>query len=108
MYMSKEIMEKLKEHDGRFDAHDEQIELLALKLAEHDGWFERLTALTTDHTARLDRIEENMVTKAEYHADRHRLFQTLDKILLIVEKKDQEVAMLHHGMRRIEKHVGLA
>ena len=60
----------------------QQIDFIAEKVAGQDE--------------RLERIEQNMATKAE-HQD---VMNTLDKLVGLVEKTNQEVTMLSHGMRR--------
>ncbi|OGH64102.1 MAG: hypothetical protein A2821_02315 [Candidatus Magasanikbacteria bacterium RIFCSPHIGHO2_01_FULL_41_23] len=77
----KQIWDKLKEHDKRFDQIDGQIDFLAIKVLEHDD--------------RLQRIEENMATKADLRT----ISDTLDKLVGLALKKDQEVTFLTHSVK---------
>ncbi len=88
-----EIIKKLKEQDSRFDQLDKQVDLLAR------------TAVA--HTERLDRIEDKldgMVTKG----DNQKVMNTLDEILKLAKKKDEELTVLVHNLKRmddkVEKH----
>lgn len=78
-YMSDEIIKIL-------NSHGEQIDLIVKKVLEHDE--------------RLGRIEENMVTRK----DHHEIMGTLDELLKFTKKKDEELTMITHGMRRHEDH----
>lgn len=81
------IDEHLAEHDRCFDAHDNQFDLIARTLVNHEE--------------RLIRIEENMATKDDIHG----LSGTVDKILKLVIKKDEELTMVTHGMRRVQDDI---
>jgi chromosome segregation ATPase len=79
--------EQLTSHGELFKSHGEQLDLIAMKVVEHDGRFER--------------IEENMATKT----DIREISNTLDKLVQLHQKKDQELTMVAHGMRRHEDRI---
>ena len=78
--MSEEVMKTLKDHDKQLDA---------------------IAHAVVDHTERLDRIEENMVTKK----DHQEVMNALDKIIKLSEKKDQELTFIGNRVRRVEDDV---
>ncbi len=82
-----EILQKLQEHDKRFDQIDGQIDFLAKKVLEHDE--------------RLDKILDNMATKD----DVSKITNTLDKIVKLYETKDQEITLISCGLRDVEDQV---
>ena len=81
------IDQRLDGHDKRFDQIDKQIDFLAKKSLEHDEHFER--------------IEANMATKADMQS----ISGTLDKLVKMYEKKDQENTLLAHGLKGVEDRV---
>ncbi len=106
------ILAKLTEHDGQFTKmnaklvdHDQQFVEIKTKLADHDQQFDRVINMLVDHDGRLDRIEENMATKADLVELKSSLGNTLDKILALVDKKDQELTIATHDMIKLEKRV---
>lgn len=120
--MSEEIMKKLKEHDvefvniskkflgideklikidERFDKMDEQIDTLACNVADHTVRLDAIADTLVGHSERLDRIEENMATKA----DMAKIMDTLDTIVGIVKKNDQEMVFMGERMNRVERDV---
>lgn len=78
--MSEEVMKKLQDHDKQLDA---------------------IALAVVDHTERLDRIEENMVTKK----DHQEVMNALDKLIKLSEKKDQELTFMGNRVRRVEDDV---
>jgi len=73
--------------DKRFDKAESSIDLLAIQMLKHED--------------RLDRIEENMATKA----DIREITGTLDKIVKLVEKRGQELTVTQDWMERTDKRV---
>lgn len=77
--------------DGRFGQNCEEsyqieakLNFLANKMLEHD--------------VRLERIEQNMMTKL----DHQEVMNVLDKIVKMYEKSDQEVTFMGSRLRRVE------
>ena len=62
---------------------------------------DKIITMLIDHEERLDRIEKNMATKE----DLGEMSDTLDTILKLVQRTDQEVTMVSHGMKRHEKRI---
>jgi len=80
--MSEETLKKLKQHDSQLDA---------------------IATAVVDHTECLDRIEENMVTKKNHQE----MMNTLDKLVKLAQKKDQELTFMGSRVGRIENDVKL-
>ena len=51
------------------------------------------------------KIEETMVTKAEFTEANSRMTTTLDEVLKIVKDTQQEMVMMRHGMNRMQTQV---
>ena len=71
----------------KLDDHGKQIDMIAQRVVSHDE--------------RLERIEENMATKD----DLSQVYQTLDEILGVVKKTDQEITMMNSRVSRTEDQV---
>jgi chromosome segregation ATPase len=83
----KELKTDMKQVKGDIRQIDTQIDFLVKKVLEHDE--------------RLDRIETNMATKK----DIQNISGTLDKLVGLAEKKDQELTIVTHDMRHLEGRV---
>lgn len=116
--MSKEVLKKLAEHDKRFDEHDKRFDehdrrfdAIDKRLTYHDEYLERLTAMAVNHESRLERIEyeivNNMATKADLSAMRSDIMITLDKLMGLMLKRDQEMAFVNARFIRIEEKIGI-
>ena len=102
------ILDKLKEHDEQFvviqdklKEHDEQFVVIGRKLEDVNAHLDRVDEHIVLHTERLDRIEENMATKT----DIERITTTLDEIVGLARKKDQELVFMSDRVSHIEKDV---
>ena len=62
---------------------------------------DKIITTLIDHGERLDRIEQNMATKADVSG----IHKTLDEILGVVKKNDQEMTMMGSRVKRIEKKI---
>lgn len=62
---------------------------------------EKIIQILLDHEERLERIEQNMVTKDEFRMS----LGTLDSLMVMIKKMDQELAMFTHGMQRLTRVV---
>jgi len=111
--MADEIMKKLKEHDDRFDeikkrldGHDDQLETIALTVADNKERLDRVEHTTgkvaerlVGMESRLERVEQNMVTKQ----DHNEMMNTLDEIVKLVRKKDEETTFMSAHVKRVEE-----
>lgn len=116
-------MDKLREHDVKFQEHDglfrdiqhklmvhsdmlaehtDQLEFLALKVVEHDSRFDVVVTKLLEHDARFDRIEEKIEGLATKE-DHNRIMNVLDGVVKYMKKIDEEMSMLIHGLRRNEE-----
>lgn len=116
--MSKEVLKKLAEHDKRFDEHDKRFDehdkrfdAIEKHLVYHDEYLERLTVMAVNHDTRLDRIEyelaNNVATKKDLFELRSDLMVTLDEIVRLVRKTDQEMTFMGMRVTRLEEKVGI-
>lgn len=62
---------------------------------------DKIIHMLLDHEDRLERIEKNMATKQ----DLHEISSTLDTLVQLAEKNDQERTMMGEGIKRMRKDV---
>ena len=87
-FVGKKLLEhdkRFDDHDKRFDEHDKQFRAVAKKLLEHDDKFESLEK-------KIDSFEDKMVTR-------------LDKIVVAIERLDQERLFQIHRLDRHEEDI---
>ncbi|MBI2436517.1 MAG: hypothetical protein HYV41_02100 [Candidatus Magasanikbacteria bacterium] len=127
--MIQKIMDKLKEHDKIFSEHSdilnshskmlhehgEQLDTIAQVVAEHsdrfdhiekrldghDKQFDILIHTVLDHTDRLNHIEQNMATRSDIRD----ISDTLDVLVNLAKKNDQEITFMGERVGRIESDV---
>lgn len=66
---------------------------------------EKVIEMILNHEGRLKWLEENIVTKADFQSHDQRTAKTLDEILGIVKKVDQELTMMGSRVGRVEEKV---
>ena len=95
--MNEEITKKLEEHDG-------QLEIIAGTVLGHTETLEKHTGILNEHTERLDRIEQTMVTKQNHQ----QVMNALDKLLKLSNKNNEETSAMIYNLQRVadkvEKH----
>ena len=79
---------RFDEIDKRFDQIDEQIDFLAKKVIEHDEKFDALIKIT-------QKTENNVL----------KIMGTLDYLVKLGAKNDQEMTMMSHGMFRMNDRI---
>ena len=77
----------INETQKQLKSHEEQMDLLANKLLEHDE--------------QLSRIEENMATKS----DVREIMDTLDVLVKLAKKEEQELTFMGSRVNRMETDV---
>lgn len=87
--MSDEIMKKLNEHD-------EQLEVIAVTVADNQKRLGGVEKRLMSVEVRLDRIEENMATKE----DTNKIMNTLDELVGLYRKTEQEQAFMGENVKR--------
>ncbi len=118
----KQIMKKLKKYDDispqlenkfgqmnkRFDSIDKKLADHDKKLADHDGQLEIIAAqvdrtalMVVSHSERFDKIEREMATKK----DLREIALTLDVLVKLALKKDQELTFMSHVVQRQGKDI---
>lgn len=85
----------------RFSKIDKRFALIDAKLKDHDKLFDRLIAGQFSLDERLTVVEREMVRKA----DLHDIQTTLDKMLGMMIKLDQEVTLLSHAGKRRDTQI---
>ena len=88
------VDKRFDQHDKRFDQHDKRFDQL-------DRQIDLLAYSVLDHTERLDRIEQNMVTKDDLGG----VTRILDHLVVLAERKDQELVVLAHDVKKVIKRV---
>ena len=78
------------------------------KITKIEDTQDKIINILLEHTDKIQKIEESMATKTDLQDVKNSLGNTLDKLVRLAEKKDQEVTLLNHGLRQaedaIEKH----
>lgn len=89
-----EVLKKLQEHDKRFDQVDKRFDQV-------DGQIDFIAKKVLDHDDQFQWFKENMATRA----DMSNISNTLNKIVGLVEKNDQEMTLLSRDLKSVEKDV---
>lgn len=92
--MSEEILKKLQEHDKQFDRQDRRFD-------NTDQILDFLAKKSLEHDSNIQWLKEHMATKEDIRG----ISNTLDKLVQLHEKKDQELSMVAHGMKRHEDRI---
>ena len=102
------VDKRFDQHDKRFDQHDKRFDQHDKRFDQHDKRFDQLDRQidllaysVLDHTERLDRIEQNMVTKDDLGG----VTRILDHLVVLAERKDQELVVLAHDVKKVIKRV---
>ena len=82
-------------------SHEDQIDFIARKMIEHDEQFDNINRKMIAHDEQFDNIKNEMATKN----DLRNISKTLDKLVGLVETRNQEIVMISHGMKRHEKSI---
>jgi len=113
--MEDQILKKLENHDKRFDSvdkrfdsMDDRLDVVARtvvdnqnKLEQHDIRLNTLAVTVVDIKEQINDIKETMATKS----DIGNLSNTLDELVGLAKKKDQELTFMGERVRRIEDDV---
>ncbi len=91
------IIAKLWEHDKLFDKIHQRFEQVDNKLEEHDKFFDRIVAKLIEHDERFD----EMLTKKEFYGFKDDLAVTLDTMMGILKKLDQEMVANIFLLRKV-------
>ena len=111
--MEEKIFQKLLEHDNQFekiDQHfekiDQRFEKIDQRLDGHDKRFERIEGVLENHTIKLLEHDEQFSKIREEMAEGFRkVTNTLEGIVTIVQRLDQERIFTVQWVRRIEDEV---
>ena len=109
--MNEDIIKKLVNHDQkfveidqRFDRVDNELREHSETLKSHTEQLELIAHTVINHSDRLDRIEQNMATKGDIRG----LDVKMDKMIGLMERRDQEVTVIGHQMKddeaMLERH----
>ncbi len=94
-----EIIKKLKEHDNQFDTINK-------KLEEHDSQLDIIARTVAEHTERFDRMEEKLDGMATKN-DIVQIMNTLDKIVGLNNKNEEEITVLAYNHKNLDHRVAL-
>ncbi len=115
--MSDEIMKKLTEHDDQLDTiaqtvaehtnvlqqHTDILKQHTDTLQQHTERFDRIDKILVDHSEQLSEIKETMATKQDLSI----ISNTLDELVGLARKKDQELTFMSDRVSRIEEDVNV-
>lgn len=124
-------MQKLKDHDKRFDAHDARFDSHDARFDDHDKRFDAHDARFDAHDKRFDahdarfdaldsqinflaqkmiehdedikEIKATMATKDDLRQLKSEILEPLDEIMTLLKKHDEEMTMLAHGIQRLDE-----
>lgn len=99
--MSDEIIQILKSQGRALETQGKMLESHGKILESHGEQLDVLARTVVDHTERLDRIEEKMATKDDLRV----ISKTLDHLVVLAEKKDQELTVLGHNVKNLNNRV---
>lgn len=120
--MSDEILQILKSQSEKIDfiakkasAHDEQLDFIAKKVTDHEEQLDLIAKKTFEHDEQINRIATKVVERDEQFRsiketmatkdDIRGITTTLDTIVGLIQKKDQELVMMSHGIQRHEGRI---
>ncbi|MBI5221228.1 MAG: hypothetical protein HY979_00275 [Candidatus Magasanikbacteria bacterium] len=95
------IIVKLSEHDRRFEEHDKRFDKIDKRFDEHDKLFDKIITKLVEHDQRF----EEMATKVELSALRDEILQGQDKMMVILNRLDQESASTNFLLRKVTDKV---
>lgn len=96
-----QIKKKLKEHDKLFAKIDKRFDNFDKRFEQVDKRFDKLTDHVLSNTRRLDGIEEKMATKD----DINKISNTLDDLVGLMKKRDEEMTFMSDRVTRVEGDV---
>ncbi len=95
------IDNKLEEFVFKFDNIDKKFDKIDDKLEDHDQKLDFLARTVAEHSEKLDYVLDNMATKE----DMSKIMNTLDKIVGLYTKKDEEQTLLAHDQKNLTDRV---
>ena len=95
------IDRKLEQHDKRFDLIDRKLEQHDKRFEDHDEKFNRGFNRSLDHEEYMKWIKEEMATKE----DMRQVINTLDGLVGLYKKTDQEQIFMGQRVSRVENDV---
>lgn len=105
--MEDQIIKKLQDHDKRFvfidkrfDSVDKRLDKVDQHLAQHDQQLETIAITVVDIQEQVNDIKETMATKT----DIAKISNTLDVIVGLHKKTDQELTFMGERVRRVEEN----
>jgi len=93
-----QVDKRFDQVDKRFEQVDKRFEQVDKRFDQMDGQFDAISMTLLNHTERLDRIEENMVTKDDLQATN----AAVEGLATQVKKFEQEQAAHTSWLQRLE------
>lgn len=95
------IIQKLQEHDKRFDEHDRRFDEHDKRFDAHDQLFDRIITKLIEH----DEKFEHMVTKKEFSEFQEKVMTQFDEQLVILKRLDEERYATIEWLKRLDQEV---
>lgn len=95
------IIQKLEEHDKRFDAYDKRFDEHDRRFDEQDRRLDMLAKKAIEHDARFDEL----VTKNEFNDFKDEVLSGQDEMLTILQNLQQEIPAIAHAVTRHDKDI---
>lgn len=92
----------------KLEQHDQQLEIIACTVGENAGRLDRVEVRLDGIDGRLDGIEVRLDYIAETAAtkeDQNRIIQSLDQLITLAQKNDQELTVLAYNVRELNDKV---
>ena len=99
--MEEQILKKLDEQSETLESLVKKVDDHTEILQSHEKQIDSIAKTLLEHSERLDRIEDNMVTKK----DHREIMNTLDTIVKMMTKRDQEMTFMGERVKRVENDV---
>ncbi|MBU4315557.1 hypothetical protein KJ673_04120 [Patescibacteria group bacterium] len=93
---------RFDEHDARFDAHDKRFDTIDLRFDGLETQVDFLAQKMVEHDEDIKEIKETMATKSDLGQLKSEILEPLDEIMTLLKKHDEEMTMLAHGIQRLD------
>lgn len=97
--MKDKIFEKLMEHDKKFIEHDKRFDKIEKRFDKTDEKFDVITKKLLEHDNYFDEMRE------EFNQKFNQVLTSLDKVMVIVQRLDQERLFTFEIIKRMQKDI---
>ncbi|PIR75483.1 MAG: hypothetical protein CO030_02360 [Candidatus Magasanikbacteria bacterium CG_4_9_14_0_2_um_filter_42_11] len=99
--MEEQILKKLEEQSGTLDSLVKKVDDQADILQSHEKQIDNIARFAMENKTDIEWIKENMSTKE----DHREVMNTLDTIVKMMTKRDQEMTFMGERVKRVENDV---